>query len=57
MRIAFCGYESEHDGAFPDGWRCIHWKAQGGYGSGNGNPYRERIWLSPHCLKPGDLTP
>lgn len=51
LRIAFCGYAGEHE-AFPKGWRCIHWKAQGGYGSGNGNPYRERIWLSPHCLAP-----
>ncbi len=51
MRIAFCGYDGEHE-VFPAGWRCIHWKAQGGYGSGNGNPYRERIWLSPNCLAP-----
>lgn len=51
LRIAFCGYDGEHE-AFPEGWRCVAWKAQGGYGSGNGNPYRERIWLSPACLKP-----
>lgn len=51
LRIAFCGYDGEHE-AFPDGWRCVSWKAQGGYGSGNGNPYRERIWLSPACLRP-----
>jgi len=53
LRIAFCGYDGEH-APFPDGWRCVAWKAQGGYGSGNGNPYRERIWLSPGCLKVGD---
>ncbi len=52
MRIAFCGYAGEHTNDWPKGWRCVHWKAQGGYGSGNGNPYRERIWLSPHCLAP-----
>ena len=43
--------DGEHE-PFPDGWRCVVWKAAGGYGSGNGNPYRERIWLSPACLAP-----
>lgn len=47
LRIALCGYEGEHD--LPD-WDCYAWKAHGGYGSGNGNPERERIWFSPHCL-------
>ena len=51
LRIAFCGYDGEH-GDWPANWRTVHWKAQGGYGLGNGNPYRERIWLSPHCLEP-----
>ncbi len=55
MRIALCGYEGEH--VIPDSWECIEWKARGGYGSqGNGsgrdNADRERIWFSPHCLKP-----
>ncbi len=55
LRIAFCGYDGEHE-AFPDGWECVAWKAAGGYGSGNGNPHRERIWFSPACLKV-DTTP
>jgi site-specific DNA-adenine methylase len=55
MRIALCGYEGEH--AIPPSWECVEWKARGGYGSqGNGsgreNAGRERIWFSPHCLKP-----
>lgn len=55
MRIALCGYESEH--AMPDTWETVAWKACGGYGvqgNGNGlaNAHRERIWFSPHCLKP-----
>lgn len=50
LRIALCGYEGEHQ--MPDSWTCVAWKAQGGYGSDNGNPYRERIWFSPHCLRP-----
>jgi DNA adenine methylase len=53
MRIALCGYEGEHE--MPPTWRCIAWKAQGGYGNTaatNANRYRERIWLSPACLDP-----
>lgn len=47
FRIALCGYEGEHD--LP-GWDCHTWKAVGGYGPSNGNPHRERIWFSPHCI-------
>jgi site-specific DNA-adenine methylase len=55
LRIALCGYEGEHD--MPQTWECIAWKAQGGYGSqsdgkGRANAGRERIWFSPHCLRP-----
>lgn len=55
LRIALCGYEGEH--ALPDSWECLAWKARGGYGSqsdgrGRENAARERIWFSPHCLKP-----
>ncbi len=54
MRIALCGYEGEHE--MPDSWECVAWKAQGGYGAqaGNDNCKRERIWFSPHCLKPNE---
>lgn len=58
MRIALCGYEGEH--AMPASWECVEWKARGGYGSqgdedgdGRANSHLERIWFSPHCLKPG----
>jgi hypothetical protein len=55
MRIALCGYDDEHD--MPNSWDCVAWKARGGYGSqstqhDNPNARRERIWFSPHCLKP-----
>jgi len=54
MRIALCGYEGEHK--IPDEWEVLEWKAQGGYGSraknGNDNCKRERVWFSPHCLRP-----
>ena len=55
LRIALCGYDNEHGGHMPDGWRAVPWKAIGGYGSqGTGeardNSAREVIWFSPHCL-------
>jgi len=55
FRIAFCGYDGEH--AFPDSWRVFAWKAQGGHSNRSGeneNRHRERIWLSPHCLRIGE---
>lgn len=54
MRIALCGYEGEH--AMPASWECVPWKAHGGYSRsarGVANRSRERVWFSPHCLKPG----
>ena len=62
LRIALCGYQSEH--AMPSSWECVAWKAAGGYGSqsngrGRDNKNRERIWFSPACQKPetqGTLT-
>jgi DNA adenine methylase len=58
MRIALCGYDGEHQ--MPDSWEEIPWKACGGYGSqgdgrGRENSARERIWFSPHCLKPQEM--
>lgn len=59
LRVALCGYEGEH--AMPSAWECVPWKAQGGYagaanGAGKDNCHRERIWFSPHCLKPAVVT-
>ena len=55
MRICLAGYADEHE--MPDSWECVAWKAKGGYASqsaqhDNPNAKRERIWFSPHCLKP-----
>lgn len=55
MRIALCGYEGEH--VIPETWECVPWKAKGGYGGQkkegeNTNAHAERIWFSPHCVKP-----
>lgn len=54
-RIVLAGYEGEHD--LP-GWRVVAWRAGASYkthrGDQNGNRFKERLWLSPHCL---DSTP
>jgi hypothetical protein len=53
IRIALCGYEGEHD--MPDSWDTVEWKARGGYGSQNQareNSSKERVYFSPHCLRP-----
>jgi DNA adenine methylase len=47
LRIALCGYEGDYE--LPDSWECIAWHASGGY---QGAEDRERIWFSPHCIKP-----
>lgn len=53
MRVVLAGLEGEHD--MPAAWRCVPWKARGGYGGQrddgtvNENRHRERLWLSPHC--------
>lgn len=52
-RIVYSGYEG---GPCPAGFRVVAWDAggarwgAGGYGRKNGNPQRERLWLSPSCL-------
>ena len=59
LRIALCGYEGEHE---MPGWDCVPWKTKGGFGSqgqgrGRENAGRERIWFSPHCLRPASEEP
>ena len=57
LRLALCGYEGEHE--MPSTWECVGWETSGGcgrVGKGEGlkNAKLERIWFSPHCLKPSD---
>jgi DNA adenine methylase len=57
MRIALCGYQDEHGPHMPSTWEKVAWKAHGGYSRterGVANRDQERIWFSPHCLKPGE---
>jgi hypothetical protein len=58
MRIVLAGYEGEgHEVLESHGWDVIAWKASGGYGNrsdtGKENAARERLWISPHCVKSG----
>lgn len=58
LRIALCGYEGEHD--MPASWERVAWTAHGGYSRsarGRANRSLERIWFSPHCLRPSDRLP
>lgn len=55
FRIALCGYADEHGERMPESWACVPWKAHGGYSRsprGKRNRDQERIWFSPHCLRP-----
>ena len=47
LRIVVAGYEDGR--TLPHGWTAIERTEMGGYGSGNGNRHRERLWCSPHC--------
>lgn len=53
LRIVLCGYDSEHDELLNHGWRVE--RGQGGGGAGYSvnreNGRRERLWMSPACLK------
>jgi DNA adenine methylase len=53
MRIVLCGYASEHSAHMPPTWQEVPWKASKGYaGADNERRGQERVWLSPHCLRP-----
>ncbi len=58
LRIVLAGYESEHVAQMPDTWRVLKWSAGRSYGQASGptdnseNRHNERLWFSPHCLKP-----
>lgn len=61
LRIILCGYAGEgHESLEADGWLAVPWKAHGGYGSqsdgaGRDNAHRERLWISPHCVRERSL--
>jgi site-specific DNA-adenine methylase len=60
-RIVLAGYDDEYASLVEAGWRVHAWSAQGGYGGGDTrgdvNRHRERLYISPHCLYPGNDQP
>lgn len=60
FRIALCGYADEHGEHMPASWEVLKWKAHGGMSRNERaveNRSEERIWFSPHCLRPQDRLP
>lgn len=57
LRIVLAGFDGEHNELETLGWRVVEWYKtgflKGGMAniSGNTQQRRERLWLSPHCLK------
>ena len=62
LRIVLAGYEGEH--TMPGTWRAVEWKSAGAYSTTRlaqeqdtqayANRARERLWCSPHCLRPAE---
>lgn len=57
FRICVAGYDDGRE--VPEGWVAVAWEAAGGYGNkadgeGRANARRERLWFSPHCLRPDE---
>lgn len=64
LRIVLAGYEAEHAAAMPDSWRVHAYSGNKCYGTTNAigskkgndaNRHNERLWFSPHCLKPDQV--
>ena len=53
MRVVLCGYDTEHDALLDHGWEVIDGKAGSGagYSTNSANGRRERLWLSPDCIR------
>lgn len=57
-RIVVAGYDDEYQTLLDNGWTFESWSAKGGYGNRGGgktrgsvNRHRERLFISPHCVK------
>lgn len=55
LRIALCGYDTEHGELENHGWQVVKWNAGKGFAGqrksgSNDNGRRERIWFSPACI-------
>jgi hypothetical protein len=54
-RIVVAGYEDEYKTLIENGWLVEKWSTRGGYSRidtrGSQNRHRERLFISPHCIK------
>jgi hypothetical protein len=57
-RIVLAGFDCEHEALESHGWRAVEWYRAGflkggmaNTGGTGGQQHRERLWLSPHCLR------
>ena len=57
-RIVLAGYDTEHQELETQGWTAVEWYREGFLKGGMANQshkgsqqHRERLWLSPHCLR------
>lgn len=63
FRICIAAYEGDGYEVLVEkyGWDVVEWRAQGGYGNrtekGQANRHRERLFFSPHCIKPEEEHP
>jgi hypothetical protein len=64
LRIVLAGYDTEHAELERHGWTAVGWFREGFLKGGMGvqgtashQQGRERIWLSPHCLRPAVEAP
>jgi hypothetical protein len=57
-RIVLAGFSGEHDILAAHGWREVEWfragYLKGGMNMDKAAQKRERLWLSPHTLRPTD---
>jgi DNA adenine methylase len=56
LRIVVAGYEDGRE--LPEGWTAIERAEKGGFSNASGsnaNRHRERLWLSPHCQRSGQV--
>ena len=55
IRICVAGYDVEHEALESAGWSMFAWQAHGSFGAkARANAKRERLWFSPHCLRPDE---
>ena len=56
LRIVLAGFDTEHVALEARGWSVVEWFADGHLTGGMGDQQqRERLWLSPHCVREADM--